>query len=338
MHQVLVIDNLRSDYLGELETERDALEGVAEVQLCRVSDERGIDDRLERADAVIVWHAIALGAATFRRMLRCRGVVRSAVGFDNIDIETARVLGIPVANVPDYGTEEVADHTMALLLACQRNLLGTHAAVQNGVWDWRTVGPLQRLRGQRLGLLGFGRIGMAVAQRAKAFGLDCRFYDPHLVPGIEKSLGVGRAASLPDLLGDCDVLSIHTPSSPATRGLVGRAELELLAPQATLINTARGDVIDQQALLEHLRRHPGFRAGLDVLAAEPSVPAALRGLPNVVLTGHSAFYSKAALHEMRHKSAATVRQLLLGETVPTIINGVARRATPAPVGAQLALP
>lgn len=321
MDHVLVIDSHRSDYLEGLAIEREVFGAQSVVELARVAHESEIDGRLEAADVVISWHAVPLGAGAFSRMQRCRGVVRAAVGYDNIDLESARAAGIPVANVPDYGTEEVADHAMALLLSMARNLEATRAATERGVWDWRSVGVTRRLRGTRLGLVGFGRIGMAVAQRARVFGMACSFYDPLLLPGIEKALAIERAPTLRALMGASDVVSIHTPSHASTRGLIGRVELAAMPHDGMLINTARGDVVDQAALIEHLAGHPRFRAALDVLAREPEIPLALRGNAQVVMSGHSAFYSPPALVEMRSKSAQTARRLLHGEPVPTLVNG-----------------
>lgn len=317
---VLVIDSPRSDYLDGLTIERAVLGDGCLVELCRVRDESEIDGRLEDAEAVISWYPIALNSPSLDRMKRCKGIVRAAVGYDNIDIAYARSLGIPVANVPDYGTEEVADHTLALLLAMVRNLRVTDAAAKRDIWDWRTIGKVSRVRNLCLGIIGFGRIGMAVSQRARSFGMRCVFYDPFLLPGIEKALGVERALSLLDLLANCNVASIHTPSTSATRGLIGARELRAMPPDGLLINTARGDVVRQSALIEHLASHPHFRAALDVLSEEPQIPPALRDSEQVVLTSHSAFYSDASLVEMRFKSATAAKLFLMDETIQTVVN------------------
>jgi C-terminal binding protein len=320
MYNVLVIDGPQSSYLEGLEIEREVLAEEAIVELCRVRDEAEIDGRLEMAELIISWHPVPLTADSFLRMNSCRGVVRAAVGFDNIDVEAARRRNIPVANVPDYGTEEVADHAMALLLGMVRNLLTTDNSSRIGTWDWRAIGSVRRLRGMRLGLIGFGRIAMAVALRARNFGIQTQFYDPFIPSGIEKALGFRRAETLDELLRSSAAVSLHTPSSCSTRGMIGRNELELMPEDAILINTARGDVIDQSALIEHLRRHPRFRAGLDVLANEPAVPAELIESRQVILTAHSAFYADDSLIEMRRKSAETVRRLHRNEPLRTIVN------------------
>lgn len=320
MYRVLVIDRMESSYLEGLTIERDVLGNEAIVDLCRVPDESQIDERLERADLVISWHAIGLSAQSFRRMRNCRGVVRAAVGYDNIDIAAARQEGISIANVPDYGTEEVADHTLCLLLHILRNLTVVERSCRAGQWDWRVVGNVKRLRGLRLGIVGFGRIGTAVAARARAFGMHVLFYDPLVRSGMEKSLSVERVESLPELLRSCAAVSLHVPSTPQTRGMIGRRELEAMPNDAVLINTARGDVVDQPALIGHLQAHPQFRAGLDVVADEPRVAAELRDSPQVTLSAHSAFYADESMVEMRRKSAETASRLYRGEPVRTIVN------------------
>lgn len=325
MHRLLVIDGPNSSYLEGLEVERDVLAGEAVLELCRAPHETEIDDRLERADLIISWHGVALSAISFARMRNCRGVVRAAVGYDNIDIAAASSRGIPVATVPDYGTEEVADHALCLLLCMVRNVAAAHRACRDGRWDWRTLGSVKRLRGLRLGLVGFGRIGMAVAVRASAFGIHPVFHDPFVPVGVEKALGVERAETLCQLLGSCAAVSLHTPSTRQTRGMIGRRELAAMPSDAILINTARGDVIDQGDLIEHLRCHPNFRAALDVVAGEPDVPKELRSSSQVLLTAHSAFYADAALAELRRKSAEVARRFCRGEPVATIVNGSAQR-------------
>ncbi|KVE29290.1 hypothetical protein WS67_05395 [Burkholderia singularis] len=319
MGNVLVIDGPQSTYLEGLDIERDVFGSEHTVELCRVRDEAEIDGRLEEADVVISWHPVPLGASSFSRMKRCRGVVRAAVGYDNIDVSFARSVDIPVANVPDYGTEEVADHAMAMLLYIVRNL-GTTNATARVAWDWRDIGPVPRLRGLHLGLVGFGRIGTALSMRARAFGMICTFYDPWLTPGVEKSLGVERVDDLDTLFSGSQIISVHTPSSPATRRLIGAKQLSLMPRDGILINTSRGDVIRQEELIEHLQTHAEFRAGLDVLSGEPAVPAAIRDSTQVLLSAHSAFYSDASLMEMRRKSALTAKCFYRGEEVRTVVN------------------
>jgi D-3-phosphoglycerate dehydrogenase/C-terminal binding protein len=321
---VVVLDAPRGNYVQDVEIEQEVLNGEGRVSLYRVTSAEEVIDRLEEADALIGWHLIPLPRGIVSRLRRCRGIVRASVGFDNIDLRCAADQGIPVCNVPDYGTEEVADHTLALLLALARRLRAVDASVRDGGWDWRAVGNAPRLRGLTLGIVGLGRIGGAVARRAQAFGMEVGFFDPHVPSGVEKVFGVTRYESLPDLLRGSRVVSLHVPLTGETRGLIGRAELGLLTDESILINTSRGEVIDQQALLAAVAAGAIGQLGLDVLSGEPRVPEALRTSGRVLLTAHSAFYSDAALAELRRKAAASARRLLLGEHERNVVNGIKR--------------
>jgi len=179
-----------------------------------------------------------------------------------------------------------------------------------------------RLRGRHLGIVGFGRIGTAVARRAQAFGLQVAFYDPYVPSGYDKVHGVARHESLHELLDWAQIVSVHVPLNPETQHLIGRAELARLTPQTVLLNTSRGEVIDQQELIEALKENRIGQVGLDVLAAEPNVPATLRTSDQVLLTAHSAFYADASLAELRYKAALSVRRLLRGERERNVVNGV----------------
>ena len=179
----------------------------------------------------------------------------------------------------------------------------------------------------RLGLIGFGRIGSAVARRAQAFGLGVAFYDPYVPSGTDKVHAVTRHETLEELLDWSQIVSVHVPLTAETRHLVGRAELARLTPETVLINTARGEVLDQEALIESLGARRIGLVGLDVLGDEPNVPEALRTSERVLLTAHSAFYSDAGLTELRYKAAASVLRLLRGQTERNIVNGVAGATT-----------
>jgi D-3-phosphoglycerate dehydrogenase/C-terminal binding protein len=325
---VMIIDSERGGYVGQPDVEQATLgpEVVVEVVRVRENDDSWVR-RLVDADAVISWHQIPLDRRALADLRCCRGIVRAAVGYDNIDLAYAHERNIPVCNVPDYGTEEVADHTLALLLATVRKLETLRRHVATGGWDWKAAGPILRLRGACLGIVGLGRIGTAVAQRARAFGLEIVFHDPYVASGVEKALGLSRAATLPELLRRAQFLTLHTPLNEETRHLIGAAELALLPEGAILINTARGEIIDQRALLAGLAAGRPAYAALDVLADEPRVPAELTSLPNVLLTAHSAFFADAALTELRRKAAGTAGRLLRGESVPTIVNGVKSSAS-----------
>jgi C-terminal binding protein len=301
------------------------LDGVADVTHEIVDTLDGLDKRLAPYDALISWPTVPLLRPVLSELKKCVGIVRAAVGFDNIDTEFAAQISIPVANIPDYGTEEVADHTLTLLLALSRNLLTLVHATGDGAWDWRVMGPVQRLRGRRLGIIGMGRIGTAVSRRAEAFGLDVGFYDPYIPIGIEKALGLCRFASLHDLLSVSDIITVHVPLSTENRHIISGPEFRRMKDGAILLNTSRGSTVDEAALVEALAEGRLGPVGLDVLEGEPNIHPALRKSQKVLLTAHSAFYSENSLVELRTKSAEFITRLLRGEVEPRIVNNISPR-------------
>jgi len=238
-----------------------------------------------------------------------------------------------ILNVPDYGTTEVADHAIALALAMRRGLLlHLHAQRSDPPAPWRYIlDPLVRRSGvQTFGIIGLGRIGTAVALRAKALGFRVVFYDPNLPNGVELGVGVGRAATLEDLLRMSDVLSVHAPLTPETRGMLGVKQLSLLPKGAVLVNTARGPIVDVDAVAELLKSGHLAGAGLDVLPVEPPVeplPELVRAYRarepwtegRLIITPHSAYYTPEAWNDIRVKSAETMRAALLGPKPQNVV-------------------
>jgi len=274
-----------------------------------------------------------LTAADFARFTRLRAVVRMGVGYDRIDRTAAAVQGVLVCNVPDYGTTEVADHAIALAMALRRGLILHHELQRHDPpAPWRALAhPLLRRTGvQGFGIVGLGRIGTAVALRAKALGFKVTFFDPALRNGSELAIGVERCSTLPDLLRRADVLSIHVPLTPETAGLIGAAELALLPPNAVVVNTARGPVLDIDALTDALRSGHIAGAGLDVVPVEPPVdpvPELLRAYRareswlegRVIITPHSAYLTPEAYLDIRVKSAETMRAALMTNSPQNVI-------------------
>ena len=271
-------------------------------------------------------------AADFMRFPRLRAVVRMGVGYDRVDRAAAAARGVVVCNVPDYGTTEVADHAIALTLCLRRALLmhyDSQRADPPAAWRGHDSPLLRRTGVQGFGIVGLGRIGTAVALRAKALGFRVVFHDPKLPNGSELALGVSRALNLPDLLRQADVLSLHVPLTPETAGLIGAAELALLPRNAVVVNTSRGPVLDVDALEAALRSGHVAGAGLDVLPVEPPVepiPGLLRAyrareewqLGRVIITPHSAYLTPEAHLDIRVKSAETMRAAL-GNTPQNVI-------------------
>ncbi len=250
----------------------------------------------------------------------CRIVSRYGVGVDNIAVAHATQLGIPVTNVPDYCFEEVSDHAMALLLACARRVVMFATATRRGQWDVKSGRPIQRVRGQTLGLIGFGRNGRALAAKALGFGLKLVVYDPWVAAEAVAPFGTPTHA-LDALLRESDYVSIHVPLTEATRGLINARTLRLMKPGAYLINTSRGLIIDEAALVQALTEKWIAGAALDVLAQEPGDLAnPLLSLDNAIITPHASFYSEAAIEELEQKAAERVVLALRGETPPNIVN------------------
>ena len=265
-------------------------------------------------------------AADFARFSKLRCVVRMGVGYDKIDRRAAAAHQVVVCNVPDYGTTEVADHAIALTMALRRGLLLHHEwQRQPDGAPWKAVfDPLIRRTGRlTFGVVGQGRIGTAAALRAKALGYRVVFFDPYRPNGAELSIGVERALTLPDLLRQTDTLSIHAPLTPETKGLIGARELALLPKGAVVINTARGPIIDIDALAAALKSGHLSGVGLDVIPVEPPVapvPELLRAYRarekwtegRLIITPHSAFHTPEAWEDIRSKGAETMRAFIAG--------------------------
>lgn len=281
----------------------------------RMSKSPSADDILavaRDADAVLVTYA-KLPGDLLRQLKRCKAIGRFGLGVDNIDLPAAKECGIAVNYVPDYCLREVSDHAMALLLALARKVTLSNKLVQSGRWEVPPITPLRRVEGQTLGLIGFGNIPRALAPKAKAFGLKVLTHDPYVKPEALAAAGV-EGVSFDDLLARSDFISVHAPLMPATRGLIGAAAFAKMKKGAMLINTARGPLVDEAALVAALDSGQLGGAALDVVTAEPlAKDSPLIGRDNVILTPHTAFYSVEALEELQTKCASDVARVLSGE-------------------------
>ena len=324
----VVITDLVADALGP---EREVLEGVARLEALDARREEELAGRIEDADAVIVYR-LELSRRTIERLEHCRIIVRAGVGHDRIDGACARERGIPLANIPDYCTEEVADSALGLMLALTRGLSAINTRLQASAvpWSFSEMAPLRRLRGGVLGIVGLGRIGTATALRAKAIGMEVAYYDPYRPLGFDKALGLRRVDTLEELARSCWILSLHCPLTPETRGMIDARVLSMLPPGAYLVNTARGALLDTAAIPDAVASGRLAGVGLDVLESEPPAeddplvrcwrdpghPAHWR----VLLTPHSAFYSEESRRELRVKAALSCRRALAGEPIASIVN------------------
>ncbi|MGH2451327.1 MAG: C-terminal binding protein [Candidatus Limnocylindria bacterium] len=314
---------------ASLEPETRALAAIGGT----VVDARGLDaaETLELcrgADGVMTDY-FRCSAEVIRKLVRCRIICQYGVGLDQIDIAAATRAGIIVTHTPSYSVDELADHALALILAVARNVVRFDRAVRAGTWDYDCAGPMRRLRGRTLGLLGFGRAGRALASRAQALGLEVVATDPAVDDTVFASAGV-RRVELPELLARADVLSLHAPLTEDTRRCLGRAELAVLKPGAILVNTARGCLVDQEALADALESGHLAGAGLDVLQEEPPADGErLLALESVVLTPHAGFLSVESLHSVQTQAADEVVRALRGEMPRHAVNPEAQAARKA---------
>jgi D-3-phosphoglycerate dehydrogenase / 2-oxoglutarate reductase len=270
-------------------------------------------------DAILTcWKQVPPGALDVAS--RCRIVSRYGIGLDNIPVARATELGIVVTNVPDFCLDEVAEHTLALILACGRRVVPLVDTTRRGEWTQTLARGMPRLRGQVLGLVGYGNIAQAVAGRARALGLQVMAYTPRLAPNALAPWG--RATNdLSELLAAADYVSLHLPLTDSTRSLINRQTLAMMKPTAYLINTSRGAIIDEAALLAALESGQIAGAALDVMSSEPPLPDhPLLAHPHVIATPHVAFYSEAAIVDLATKAARHVAQALRGEVPANVVN------------------
>jgi C-terminal binding protein len=326
-HKVVVTDFIT----GDLEPERKILGELADVVALDGYNEDDLVGKVEDADAIMLYHNMRLTHRTIERLTDCKLIVRCGVGYDNVDRDLARRRGIPVANVPDYGTEEVADTAIGLMLTLARGIHQMNSVLQVdiGPWGYTQVIPLHRLRGRVFGVVGLGRIGTAAALRARAHGLDVAFYDPYKPCGYDKAIGIRRVDSIDELLAQSHVLSLHCPLTDETFHLIDRQAIATMPVGSYLINTARGAVVDTAVVPAALASGRLAGAGIDVLEREPPAPddpllMSWRD-PNhpahhrLIINPHAAFYSEEGLMDMRTKGSLACRLALCGETVPNLV-------------------
>ncbi|MEQ1824468.1 MAG: C-terminal binding protein [Pirellula sp.] len=322
-----------TDFIADsLEIERQILDGVADVSALDAFHEKELVGRIEHADAIMLYHNLSISRFTIERLDRCKLIVRCGVGFDNVDHAFARSRGIAVANVPDYGTEEVADSAIGMMLALTRgiNFYNVRMREQPNPWMYHTAGKLLRLRGRTFGILGLGRIGTATALRARALGMKTIFFDPYKQDGYDKALGIERVESFDELLERSFVLSVHCPNSSETKNMVNASAIKKMPRASYLINTARGAIVDVNALPDALLHGQLAGAAIDVLVDEPPAPdnpllAAWRdpshpAYTRLIINPHAAFYSEEGLADMRIKGSHACRNALLGVSLRNIIN------------------
>jgi D-3-phosphoglycerate dehydrogenase / 2-oxoglutarate reductase len=307
-HIVAVTDSPAGN---DLAIERSVLAGI-QVEMVGWSDQASLVASVRDADGVMCMHA-RFDETVIHSLRQCKVIARFGTGTDNIDEKAAKEAGIPVVAIPDYCIHEVATHTMALILAWNRKILEYHEFVQQKRWNERKqttgnwgCGPVSRLATHTLGLLGLGRIGRAVAQRALSFGMTVIAHDPF----ISSDVGSERAIALvarDELLAESDYISLHLPLTEGTCQIINTETINLMKPSAVLVNVARGGLVDERALAQALGAGRLAGALLDVYEHAPlPVNHPFRALKNVIFTPHIAFYSEEALVELRRRAAEAV--------------------------------
>ncbi len=312
---------LITDYAWKsLEPERAIL---AEAGASLVVAETGSEDELARlapdVDGILTcWKPVT--ARVIREAGRCRSIGRYGIGLDNIDVACATELGIVVTNVPAYCVEEVSDHALALILSLARKVTAYDHAIKAGLYDLRSLMPLYRVPGKTLGIVGFGKIGRTLYRKVRGFNFKILAFDPYLGPKSLDGIDV-EAVSFDALLKQSDFISIHAPLTPETRGLFNAEAFAKMKPTAVVVNTSRGPIIDETALLEALNEGKIAGAGLDVLATEPpDLQNLLLHHRRAIITPHAAFYSEESVLDLQTAAARQMATLLKGTRPENIVN------------------
>ena len=279
-------------------------------------------DALADVDAILMTPRTWLTAEVVRKLRTCKVISAAGIGVDKVDLEAATEAGIPVTNVPDIFTEEVADQAFLLTLAVNRKLLYCHEMATSGRWAqaYAGLGSMPKIHGSTLGLVAFGNIARAVARRAHGFGMRVLGYDPFVEPATMTGLGV-EPRSLDDLLRASDFVSVHAPHSKGTHHLMGETQFALMKPSAVFVNTGRGKVVDEPALIRALESGQIAGAGLDVLEEEPPDPNnPLLTMSNVVITPHMASYSDESNVARRRRVGQEIAAVLTGKRPRNVVN------------------
>lgn len=296
----------------DLSFERDLLAGAG-LELVPAHCPTEEDVALTAADAVGIINVYApIGERAASALQQCKVIVRPGVGYDMIDVAACRRHGIEVCHVPDYCTDEVSDHALALVMALQRKIYAHDRNVRKGQWNYQLVGSVHRLRLLTLGLIGFGRIGRLFASKMRALTSSIVAYDPYLPDAVFDEAGV-RRVELDELFAGSDIISLHSPLTPENHHIISSESIDKMAKRPILVNVSRGGLIDTEALIAALGSGQVSGAGLDVLESEPHVPDELLGFENVILTPHTAMFSEEAMLEDRTRAVEEVIRVVKGE-------------------------
>lgn len=312
-YQVVITD---CDH-GSIEEEKEVFSRIeAELMLAQIREEEDLIRVCQQADGLINQYAL-LTRRVLEQLPNCKVIARYGVGVDSVDLKAATDLGIIVANVPDYCIDEVASHTVALILTLVRKTAFYDRKVKSNQWDFRQGIPIGRIRGNTLGLIGSGKIGLQTAKMISSFGVKVIAYDPYLKEAPE---GI-QLKDFDAVLKESDFISIHCPLNESTRHLIGEKEFSKMEKKPLLINTSRGPIIDERALIQALREGRISGAGLDVLEKEPPEPDnPLLKMENVILSPHVGFYSQDSISELKRRTAQNVLDVLTGKWPRSVVN------------------
>lgn len=304
---------------GTIETEQQAAaDAGVELTLANCADEQAVIEAAADADGVIVQYA-PITASVLDALPKLAVVSRYGVGVDTVDLAAAHARGVTVCNVPDYGTEDVSDHAIALAVSLLRGIPQLDRRMRQGAYDLDPVKPLHRLRGRTFGVVGLGRIGAATARKARALGFEIVAYDP-VVDTAPEGLDGMELLGLEDLLRRVDVLSLHAPLIASTHHLLNADTLALMHRESIVVNTSRGGLIDTEALTDALERGQILGAALDVVENEPLEPShRLYDLPNVVITPHAGWYSEESFAELKRRAAENAIAGALGQRPRNVV-------------------
>lgn len=317
-----------TDYeFASLEKEKKILEEVgAELIPSQCKSEDDLIKIAQDADGLLNLYFGPISEKVLESLEKCRVVSRYGIGVDTIDIEAATRHGIIVTNVPSYCVDEVSDHTMGLILACARKIVLLNRVVRDGVWDFKLSKPIFRIKGKTLGLVGFGKIGRAVAKKAKNFGFNILFYDSYISLDVAKEYPA-KPVGMETLLRESDFVSLHLPLNEKTRHFLDEKKFKLMKKTAFLINVARGGVVDTNSLCKALRK--GWIAGAALDLVEGALPLErdnpLLELDNIIITPHAAWYSEESIAELQETAAREVARVLKGEWPLSVVNPEVRK-------------
>jgi D-3-phosphoglycerate dehydrogenase / 2-oxoglutarate reductase len=322
-----------TDYIEpDLEWERQQLAEspvTFEAHQLKFASHEDLLSRIGDAEVIVV-NMVKMSREVLQNLRACRLIIRHGVGYDNIDVKAAAELGIQVCYVPDYCREEVAEQALMLLMLCRRRftkqLECLEDSITKGQWDFSKVIPVRRFSNSKAGIVGCGRIGSLVVGMLRGFGVEVMVHDPYLSEKRQEELGI-RTIPIEELLPNADMVTIHPSLSRETQYMIGERELRMMKPTAILVNTARGAIVDANALARACREGWIAGAGVDVFEKEPPENTfVLRGVPNVILTPHLAWYSEDAGWSIREKIMEDIRRYLDGRPPRFPIN------TPVPKG------